>query len=175
LIPILTVQNSIIGIISSSIRSYLASLVSRIPVSANLQSPITSGGGSSSGGSRQTYAGAAAGHAHGADIKDVTRACEIEVPAHCMGTTCPLFCATFRSPRLKQTCQVECTTDKRCKIRPDAGADDPNNAILDGQNRDQLWACIAEKRDPAGTLTGRREQTWKKLETADYKKATGRP
>lgn len=107
-------------------------------------------------------------------IGEATSFCEKEVPIHCVATTCPLFCSTIRTAKQKASCAAECTKDKRCKIRPAVGSDDPKNMILDAQNRNQLWACIAEMRDPAGTSTGRQMTPWKELETTEFKKATGR-
>jgi len=104
-------------------------------------------------------------------IKEANKFCEAEVPRHCISTTCPLWCSSLRSPSLKNTCSSECNADKRCKLRPFVGNDDPLNMVLDAQNRDQLVACIAEKRDPTGATTGRRETPWKELETRDFKKA----
>src|SRR5665811_1384329 len=77
-------------------------------------------------------------------IGESTTFCEAAVPAYCVSTTCPQFCDTIKSPTAKRTCKTECTLDKRCKLKPAGGQDDPKNAALDAQNRDQLWACIAE-------------------------------
>lgn len=48
---------------------------------------------------------------------------------------------------------------------------DATNAALDGLNREQLMACIAEKRDPSGNTTGRRMTTWQAIRTPSYTKA----
>jgi hypothetical protein len=86
-----------------------------------------------------------------------------------------LFCSTLHSAKQKTSCNADCTKTKKCLLKPAVGNDDPKNMILDAQNRDQLWACIAETRDPQGTTTGRRMTPWKELETTEYKKAVGRP
>ncbi|XP_021944517.1 uncharacterized protein LOC110842946 [Folsomia candida] len=108
----------------------------------------------------------------GMTIGDATEFCERAVPAHCVSTTCPLFCNTLRSRRQRTLCNSGCTPSGRCLLRPVAAGDDPTNRILDAQNRDQLFACIAEKRDPAGSTTGRRMTTWEKLRSPSFKKAT---
>lgn len=77
----------------------------------------------------------------GMTIGDATEFCERAVPAHCVSTTCPLFCNTLRSRRQRTLCNSGCTPSGRCLLRPVAAGDDPTNRILDAQNRDQLFAC----------------------------------
>jgi hypothetical protein len=107
----------------------------------------------------------------GLSIQDSTKFCEAAVPEYCIKTTCPQFCSTFRTQMSRTRCSNECAKDKRCKLKPDVGQDDPKNQILDAQNRDQLWACIAEKRDPKATTTGRRTTPWQDLKTPSFEKA----
>jgi len=104
-------------------------------------------------------------------IGQATTFCESAVPNHCIATTCPQYCDSMRSSRSKTRCRQECTTEKRCKLRAAAGNDDPRNQALDAQNRDQLWACIAEKRDPNNNKTGRRETPWQQLQTPSFVRA----
>ena len=106
-----------------------------------------------------------------ATIREATQFCEGAVPRFCVSTTCPQFCNALRSSTRKRTCNAECTADKRCKVKPVVGTDSNDNMALDAQNRDQLWACIAEKRDPAARKTGRRETPWQQLQTPSFKKA----
>lgn len=49
---------------------------------------------------------------------------------------------------------------------------DSTNVALDAQNREQLIACIAEKRDPNGSKTGRRMTPWQDIRVASFTKAT---
>ncbi|ODM97784.1 hypothetical protein Ocin01_08888 [Orchesella cincta] len=104
-------------------------------------------------------------------IAQATTFCEQAVPAHCIATTCPQYCNSMRTNKQKTRCNGECTTAKRCKLLPAAGNDDPRNQALDAQNRDQLWACIAEKRDPDNKKTGRRETPWQQLQTPSFVRA----
>ncbi|MGN6670847.1 MAG: hypothetical protein ACTHJ4_04840 [Candidatus Nucleicultricaceae bacterium] len=103
-------------------------------------------------------------------IKESTKFCESEVPKYCMSTTCALYCDTLRSAASKTSCKAECTADKRCKLKPLAGNDDPKNAALDADNREKLIACIAEKRDPSGTKSGRRMMQWEYIMTPSLAK-----
>lgn len=112
------------------------------------------------------------------DIKKATAQCEREVPQHCMQVTCPLFCeASLKNRRNKEPlitkCKEECTLQKRCLLKPVAGNDDPQNRELDAQNRDQLFACVAEVRDPEGKKSGRRMTPWRDLTTPSWEKLMG--
>jgi len=93
-------------------------------------------------------------------IEEATRFCEAAVPQYCIKTSCLQYCSTFRTKNSHNRCAGESAADKRCKLKPAGGTDDPKNKALDAQNRDQLWACIAEKRDPKATTTGRRTTPW---------------
>jgi hypothetical protein len=106
-------------------------------------------------------------------IKDATAFCEKNVPQNCMDNTCPAYCNTMRGAAQIVKCKAECTLANRCKLKPLASMDDPKNLTLDADNRDKLMACIAEKRDPAGTKSGRRMDPWEKLMTPSMKKALG--
>ncbi|KAB2833259.1 MAG: hypothetical protein F9K49_06835 [Caedimonadaceae bacterium] len=103
-------------------------------------------------------------------IKESTAFCEKNVPEYCISTTCNLYCDTLRTEASKANCKSECTADKRCKLKPLAGNDDPKNAALDADNREKLIACIAEKRDPAGTKSGRRMTQWEHIMTPSLAK-----
>lgn len=107
-------------------------------------------------------------------IKEATATCERDVPENCVTTTCPAYCDTLRSTAQKEKCKSDCTKDKRCKLKPLAGNDDPMNAALDADNRDKLIGCIAQMRDPEGKKTGRREGNWQDLTTPSMEKALGK-
>lgn len=107
-------------------------------------------------------------------IKEATAFCEANVPLHCIAVTCPQYCDTLRSENAKSDCKLSCTQDKRCKLKPLAGQDDPKNAALDADNRDKLIACIAEKRDPEGKKSGRRMEAWQNLMTPSLAKVLNR-
>lgn len=106
-------------------------------------------------------------------IKEATAFCEKAVPQNCMSNTCPAYCDTMRGAAQKEKCKAECTLENRCKLKPLANMDDPKNLTLDADNRDKLMACIAEKRDPEGTKSGRRMEPWEKLMTPSMKKVLG--
>jgi hypothetical protein len=101
-------------------------------------------------------------------VQQATATCERLVPEFCMSTSCPMFCSTFYSQKDQERCLSECTLDNRCQLKPLGGHDDPKNAALDAQNRDQLMACIAEKRDPEGKRSGRRMTPWQKIATPSW-------
>lgn len=105
-------------------------------------------------------------------ITQATTFCEREVPNYCIQTTCPQFCNAIRSKRLRESCNAGCTRTNRCQNRPIGLTNaDATNVALDGQNREQLVACIAEKRDPSGSTTGRNMTPWKDIRTASFNKA----
>lgn len=106
-------------------------------------------------------------------ISQSTTFCEREVPNYCVQTTCPLFCNALRTKRQRDLCNSGCTKTNRCQNRPIALSNaDRTNEALDAQNREQLTACIAEKRDPTGNTTGRRMTPWKDIRTPSFTKAT---
>lgn len=106
-------------------------------------------------------------------ISQATAFCETAVPNYCIQTTCPLFCNTLRTKRQRDLCNSGCTKSNRCQNRPIGLTNaDSTNVALDAQNREQLIACIAEKRDPSGNTTGRRMTPWQDIRTAGYTKAT---
>jgi len=104
-------------------------------------------------------------------IGEATTYCEREVPNYCISTTCPQYCNSLRSQASKTRCNNECSKENRCKLKPTVGADSNTNAALDAQSRDQLWACIAEQRDPNNTKTGRRTTPWRQLRTPSFTRA----
>lgn len=106
-------------------------------------------------------------------IKMATASCEKEVPQNCIEKTCPAYCERYGSSKAKNDCKTGCTAGNRCKLKPLAGKDDPKNQALDADNRDKLFACIAEKRDPEGTKSGRRMEPWQTLMTPSMKKWMG--
>lgn len=106
-------------------------------------------------------------------ISQATTYCEREVPNYCAQTTCPIFCNSLRTKRQRDLCNSGCTKTDRCQNRPIGLTNaDRTNVALDGQNREQLIACIAEKRDPSGNTTGRRMTPWKEIRTPSFTKAT---
>ncbi|KAJ6645251.1 hypothetical protein Bhyg_00455 [Pseudolycoriella hygida] len=106
-------------------------------------------------------------------IAESTAFCEREVPNYCIQTTCPLFCNSLRTKRQRDLCNSGCTKTNRCQNRPIGLTEaDRTNVALDAQNREQLLACIAEKRDPSGNTTGRRTTPWKEIRTPAFLKAT---
>ena len=113
-------------------------------------------------------------------IKQASQDCEKEVIELCTSQngTCHQFCEGIHQHKKGQQkiaaiekCKKECTPDNRCQIKPLAGADIAGNKELDAQNREQLIACIAEKRDPSGSSSGRRMTPWKEIQTPSYAKA----
>lgn len=106
-------------------------------------------------------------------ISQATTFCETEVPNYCIQTTCPIFCNSLRTKRQRDLCNSGCTKTDRCANRPIGLTNaDRTNVALDGQNRDQLTACIAEKRDPSGNKTGRRMTPWKEIRTTSFTHVT---
>ncbi|XP_037048365.1 uncharacterized protein LOC119082816 [Bradysia coprophila] len=114
-----------------------------------------------------------AGSTSALTISQATEFCEREVPNYCVQTTCPIFCNALRTKTQRTKCNSGCTTTNRCKNNPIrlSNADQTNEA-LDAQNREQLIACIAEKRDPNAKQTGRRTTPWKDIRTPSFLRAT---
>jgi hypothetical protein len=118
------------------------------------------------------------GAASEATIREAVTYCEREVPNYCISTTCPQYCAALRSSaRRKSECRARCTGADRCNVKAVVGSTFENrgnngdNEALDAQNRDQHWACIAERRDPAASKTGRRTTPWRELRTPSFQRA----
>lgn len=111
----------------------------------------------------------------GGVIKQATKQCEQAVTQQCINVSCPAYCEKINERRrnkdqLITTCKADCTAQKRCLLKPMGGQDDPQDPELDAQNRDQLFACIAEVRDPEGTKSGRRMEPWQTLKTPSWEK-----
>jgi len=106
-------------------------------------------------------------------IRDATKACERDVPDNCVAVTCPKFCNTKRGAAIEK-CKADCTTEKRCKLKQmGSGTVDIDNGPLDMDNNDKLMACIAQKRDPEGKKSGRREGNWEDVTTLSMERALG--
>lgn len=103
-------------------------------------------------------------------IRESTKACEKEVVDACIQTDCPTYCdATERGERI-DNCKKDCS--KKCVIKPmsDKSKDKSTDTALDAQVREHTFACIAEKRDPEGTKSGRRMEKWQEIDTPSFAK-----
>ena len=113
-------------------------------------------------------------------VREATKQCEQNIQQHCQNSTCAKFCEESLKNRRRNKdaliaqCKKECTPENRCKIKPLGGNDDFRNRELDAQNREQLIACIAQRRDPTGEKSGRRMEDWKTIETHSWRKLFGR-
>lgn len=111
-------------------------------------------------------------------IKDAAKKCEADVPNYCATKSCPQFCEkqyqnvrTGKDQKIAD-CKAQCKPDALCKLKPMAGAAGPETD-LDKQNREQLIACIAQMRDPAGEKSGRRMEDWTTIQTPAWQKLMG--
>lgn len=105
---------------------------------------------------------ASAGQQANMSIKDSTRYCEKAVVDFCKEKDCPTYCQAQKNP---EDCLSKCAT--HCALKPMGKKGDTS---LDAQNRDHLFACIAEKRDPEGKKSGRRMQPWQDMDTPSFAK-----
>ena len=103
-----------------------------------------------------------------------TSHCEAEVTADCVEESCPDFCeATVAEGEghdaAAAACKKNCTAEAWCKGVPLKGHGVPGREALDDLNREELFACIAEENDPAGSESGRDTTTpWKKASTKTW-------
>ena len=101
-------------------------------------------------------------------IGEATKYCEAEVPKYCATKTCPQYCNSLSSSTSQTSCLADCLPEKKCRIKPTVGNDKADNLVLDAQNREQLWACIGENRDPASATV-----PWQQVQTPSFSKAIG--
>src|SRR4029078_7174896 len=111
-------------------------------------------------------------------ITEATKTCEAEVPNFCAATTCPQYCEkvnqNIRKDKDKKiaACKAKCIATDMCKLKPIGGVSGTETE-LDKQNREQLFACIAQLRDPTGEKSGRRMEDWKTIQTPSWQKLMG--
>jgi hypothetical protein len=105
-----------------------------------------------------------------------TSHCEAEITEYCVEESCPDFCeATVAEGEGHEAaaaaCKKNCTAEAWCKGVPLKGHGAPGREELDDENREELFACIAEENDPDGSQTGRDTTTpWKKATTNTWDK-----
>jgi len=102
-------------------------------------------------------------------VKDATRYCEKAVAEFCVSNNCNAYCnASSAGHRQHEaillSCKKECTTSQLCLPKPLSTSANP----LDSLTREELFQCIAEKRDPEGKISGRRMISWKAVQTPSW-------
>lgn len=101
-------------------------------------------------------------------VKIAVKECEKDVVEYCQTITCPIYCKLNFNGKSKDLCLEKCGTEELCHLN---GIALDSETSLDKQNREQLFACIAEKRDPTGTRSGRRTDiTWQEIRTPSFSK-----
>lgn len=110
-------------------------------------------------------------------VFEATRKCEKDVSKFCRKVTCPIYCqATRRDPMAVRNCiKYDCKEGPACFVtlrgRYLPGGDRRGGSfVLEGQNKDQLAACITERRDSEGRFSGRRMIPWQEIRTPRFRR-----
>lgn len=103
-------------------------------------------------------------------VKEATRYCEKAVTEFCVSKNCAAFCdASYPQQDKHQqllSCKSDCTAGKLCHLKPLATS--AKQSPLESLTREELFQCIAEKRDPTGQLSGRRMVDWKAVQPPSW-------